>query len=112
MHAHNVTVIHTAMEMDKEQGSGSLEMENGHGSGSLSQSVQIVIISVAVCMISSSLVFAVGLLCHRYRYCPKQKQLHELENTQQHRETECVAIEQVELTENVAYSQVQLRSLP
>ena len=66
-------------------------------------------ISVAVCVISSSFFFAVGLLCHRY--CPKQKHLDKSipptitenqENTQ-HQEM-CV-----ELTENVAYSPVQLR---
>jgi hypothetical protein len=84
-------------------------MDKEQDSGSLSQSVQIIIISVAVCIISSSLFFAVGLLCHRY--CPKQKQVHELESMQR-RETKCDTIEQVELTENVAYGQVQLRSLP
>jgi hypothetical protein len=66
-----------------------MEMDNRQGSGSLSQSVQIIIISVA-CIISSSLFFAVGLLCHRYRYCPKQ--IHELESMQR-RETECDTIE-------------------
>ena len=83
-----------------------MEMKKGQGSVSLSQSVQIIIISAVVCIVSSGLFFAVGLLCHRY--CPQQKHLHELGSTQ-HQEAECVAIE---LTENVAYSQVQLRSLP
>ena len=92
---HAVILFHTAMEMEK-----------GQGSVSLSPSVQIIIISAAVCIVSSSLFFAVGLLCHRYY--PKQKHLHNLESMQD-RETECVAIE---LTENVAYSQVQLRILP
>ena len=89
------------MEMEKK-------MEKGQGSGSLmiSPSVQIIIISAVVCIISSSLFFVIGLLCHRY--CPKQKHLHNSESTQ-HQEAKCVAIE---LTENVAYSQVQLRSLP
>ena len=89
------------MEMEKE-------MKEGQGSGSLmiSPSAQIIIISAAVCIVSSSLFFAVGLLCHRY--CPKQKHLHNSESTQ-HQEAKCV---EIELTENVAYSQVQLRSLP
>ena len=71
-------------------------------------------ISAAVCIICSSLFFAVGLLCHRF--CPKQKQLHksiaptvtEGQENMQHREIMHVAIEQVELTDNAAYNTVQL----
>ena len=92
-----------------------MQMDIRQGSGSLSQSVQIIIISVAVCIICSSLFFAVGLLCHHY--CPKRKQLHQFvtptvtegqENNMLDQEIMHIAIEQVELTENAAYSTVQL----
>lgn len=88
-----------------------MQMDTNQGSGSPSQSVLIITTLAAVCAIASSLFFTAGCLCNRY--CPKQKQLHEStnigdqENTQ-HREMR-VAIEQIELTENVAYSQVQIR---
>ena len=76
--------------------------------GPPSQSVQTIMISVAVCVISSSLFFVVGLLCHRY--CPKQKHLHEsIPPTITENQEMCV--EQVELTENVAYSPVQLHRM-
>ena len=71
----------------------AVEMEKGQGSVSLSQSVWIIIISAVVCIVSSSLFFVIGLLCHRY--CPKQKHLHELGSTQ-HQEAKGVAIELTE----------------
>ena len=85
-------------------------MESDEGSSSLSQDVKIIIASVTVFVVSSTLFFIVGFLCHCFR--PKQEKINvphvttptpEKENSPLYQE-----LQHVQLKENIAYIPVQL----
>ena len=89
-----------------------MQMDTKEGAGSLSQSVQIIITSVTVCVVSSSLFFAVGLLCYHYYLRQKHHDCESIPAATTEKEElnkqNLMYHGQVELTKNVAYVSVHL----